>query len=140
MDLKTQEILQRFQSHYKIKKLLTSLCYVFIVGGILVYIFYGFSENKNIKLVNDYKQNQQKFKTEKIMTNPRIKLQYGDKQLYNIRAKKAFHEDEKEVLLFDVFAEGDLGKITAGELKISESGDRLVFTKNPILILNEVKK
>ena len=47
------------------------------------------------------------------------------------------HKDENEAILYDVFAEGDIGKITAGELQINQDGDHLVFTKNPILILNK---
>ena len=72
--------------------------------------------------------------------NPRIKFQYSDNQIYNIRAKKAFHKDESEVILYDVFAKGDLGNITSGQLKIDEAGDHLVFTKNPVLILKQTTK
>jgi hypothetical protein len=89
--------------------------------------------------VSDYKKDLKAYKTEKIMTNPRIKLQYGQGQLYNIQAKEAFHEDEDEVFLYDVFATGKIGNITSGQLKIYNSGDHLIFTKNPILILNKTK-
>jgi hypothetical protein len=41
--------------------------------------------------------------------------------------------------MYDVFAEGKIGKITAGELEITESGDHMVFTKNPVLILNQTE-
>ena len=139
MDLNTAQILERFQSHSKIKNFLTKLCYALIIGGVFIYIFYGFNSTTNIKVVNDYKQNPNEYKTEKIMTNPRIKLQYGEGQIYDIQAKKAFHKDESEVMLYDVFAEGDIGRITAGELKIDEEGNHLVFTKNPVLILNKTK-
>lgn len=139
MDPHTQKILQIFQSHYRIRSFLTSLCYAAIVAGLFVYIFYAFNRSRTIKLVSDYQKGVKEYKTEKIMTNPRIKFQYNDNQIYNIRAKKAFHKDESEALLYDVFAEGDIGRITAGELKIDEDGDHLVFTKNPILILNKTK-
>ncbi len=139
MDLQTQRILQVFHSHSRIRNFLTNLCYCLIVSGLFVYIFYAFNRSRTIKLVSEYEKGVKEYKTEKIMTNPRIKFQYNDTQIYNIRAKKAFHKDESEALLYDVFAEGDIGRITAGELKIDEEGDHLVFTKNPILILNKTK-
>jgi hypothetical protein len=37
--------------------------------------------------------------------------------------------------LQDVFAEGNIGKISAGQLKISEDGNKLIFSVNPVLIL-----
>ena len=54
------------------------------------------------------------------MINPRIKFQYNDNQVYEIKAKRAVHKDEQEVTLFDVYANGAMGNITAGELKINE--------------------
>jgi hypothetical protein len=137
---RTEEILKLFNSHLRIKNFLTILCYFSIIGGLFIYVFYAFNQNKNVKLVNKFKDNKQEYKTEKIMTNPRIKFQYSDDQIYNIKAKKAFHKDEQEVILYDVFATGDIGNITAGELKIDEEGNHLVFTKNPILILKKTGK
>lgn len=138
MDLHTQQILKLIKSHYRIKNLLSILSYTLIIGGILVYIFYGFSRNNiNIKLVNDYKKNPDKYTTEKTMINPRIKFQYNENEVYDIKAKKAYHENNEEVKLYDVFATGKMGNITAGELKIDEQGNHLVFTKHPVLILNK---
>jgi hypothetical protein len=140
MDLKTQRILQIFRSHLRIKKFLTILCYFSIIGGIFVYVFYAFNQSNNIKIVRKIKKDASEYKTEKIMTNPRIKFQHDNSQIYYIRAKKAFHQDNQEAVLYDVFATGDIGNITAGELKIEEEGDHLVFSKNPVLILNNEKK
>ena len=137
MDPQLLKILEVFQSHLRIKSFLIKLCYAAIACGLLIYIFYAFNQSRTIKIVNDYAKNMKEFKTEKIMTNPRIKFQYNETQIYDIRAKKAFHKDESEAVLYDVFAEGDIGKITAGELNINQDGDHLVFTKNPILILKK---
>ncbi len=137
MDLKTEQILKLFASHSRIKNFLTILCYGLIVGGVFIYIFYAFNRSKTIKLVSQYKENPQDYSMEKIMTNPRIDFQYNETQVYHIEAKKAFHKDDREAVLYDVFATGEIGKITAGELKIDEEGDHLVFSKNPILILNK---
>ena len=139
MDLRTQQVLEIIKSHSRIKDIITVLCYCLIAGGLFVYVFHAFNQGKTIKLVTDYKENSEGYKTEKIMTNPRIKFQYNDNQIYNIRAKKAFHKNESEVVLYDVFAEGGAGNITAGELKIYEEGNHLVFTKNPILILKNTE-
>lgn len=140
MDVKTADLLKLIRTQHKTKNLLTILCYGFIIGGLFVYIFYAFSRGNAIKLVKKHTENIKEYQTEKIMTNPRIKLQHDDGNIYDISAKKAFHKNEEEVILYDVFAEGDLGKITSGELEISEEGDHLVFTKNPILILNQTEK
>jgi len=140
MDPHLQKTLEVFNSHLRIRNALTKLCYASIVLGLFIYVFYAFNQSRTIKIVTDYAKGIKEYKTEKIMTNPRIKFQYNDTQVYNIRAKKAFHKDENEALLYDVFAEGDIGKITAGELKIDQEGDHLVFTKNPILILNQTEK
>lgn len=139
MDLKTEQILALFHAHLRIRNFLTILCYALIIGGLFIYVFSAFNQSKTIKIVSDYKENPKEYKTEKIMTNPRIKFQYNDTQIYDIRAKRAFHKDNQEAVLYDVFAEGDIGRITAGQLEISESGDHLVFTKNPILILNKTQ-
>lgn len=140
MDLKTEEIIKLFYSHLRIKNFLTVLCYFLIVGGIFIYVFYGLSQSNKVKIVQDFKQKSQSYETEKIMTNPRIKFEHGDSQVYQIKAKKAFHKNDQEAILYDVFATGEIGNISAGELEINEEGDHLIFTKNPVLILNKVKK
>ncbi len=137
MDLQTEKILKLIQSHLRIKNFLTILCYSMIVGGLFVYVFYAFNHGHTIKLVSQFQENPQQYQTEKIMTNPRVKFQYNETQVYQIQAKKAFHKNENEVTLYDVFATGDIGNITAGELKVYDEGDRLVFSQNPVLILNK---
>lgn len=140
MDIKTEEILKLFYSHLRIKNFLTILCYCLIVGGVFVYVFYAFNQGRTIKLVSDFKKKSKSYESEKIMTNPRIKFEHGDAQIYHIQAKKAFHKNNQEAILYDVFATGEIGNITAGELEIDEEGDHLIFTKNPILILNKTSK
>lgn len=139
MDFKTEEILKTINSHLKIKNFLTNLSYFFIIGGLFIYFFYAFSNSSNIKVVKKYKEKGKKYETEKVMTNPRIKLQREAGQIYDIRAKKAVHKDEKEIKLYDVFAVGDLGNITAGELKIDEESTHFVFSNNPVMILHDKK-
>ncbi len=141
MDIKTEEILKLFYSHLRIKNFVTTLCYCLIVGGVFVYVFYAFNQSNKIKLVAEIKEQSKKsYQSEKIMTNPRIKFEHGNAQIYRIQAKKAFHKNNQEAILYDVFAEGDIGNISAGELEIDERGDHLTFTKNPVLILNKTQK
>ncbi len=111
-----------------------------IIGGIFVYIFYAFNRSHTIKLVNQFNKDPKAYEAEKIMTNPRIKFQYNETQVYHIKAKKAFHKNEQEAVMQDVFATGDIGNITAGKLEIDEDGNHLVFTQNPVLILNKTGK
>jgi len=138
MDLRTLVALKRINIHIKIKKYLTAASYIFILAGIFIYIFYGLSKkNQSYKLVSDYQKNPEKFQVEKIMTNPRIKFQYNDNQIYEIKAQRAMHKNDEEVTLYNVSAAGEMGNITSGELQINEKGDRLIFTQNPVLILNK---
>ena len=139
MDLETQRILQIFKSHSRIKKFVTILCYFAIIGGVFVYVFYAFNQSNKIKIVRKIKKDASEYKIEKLMTNPRIKFQQNNSEIYYIRAKKAIHQNSREAVLYDVFATGNIGTISAGELKIDEEGEHLVFSKNPILILNSTK-
>jgi len=137
MDLRTQNALKAINAHLVVKKYITIICYFLIAAGIFVFLFYAINKNnQSYKLVSDFKKNPDQYKTEKIMINPRIKFQYNDEQIYEIRAKRAIHKDEQEVALFDVYASGQIGTITAGELKIDQDGNHLVFSQNPVLILN----
>ena len=135
MDLNTRQVLINIQRYGQIKKFLTILCYVTIFCGIMLYVFHGLSKQNSIKLINDFQSNKDDYFSEKIMTNPKIILQYNHDDIYNIKASKAMHKSNNEIILQDVFAEGNIGKITAGQLKISEDGSHLVFTINPVLIL-----
>lgn len=138
MDLRTKQTLDLIKRHLKIRRYLTVLCYFLIAASAVVYFFIAFIKNsEKYKLVIDYTKNPTHYQTEKIMSNPRIKFQYSENEVYDIKAARASHRDEEEAILYDVYASGKMGNITAGELKISEHGDRLVFTKNPVLILNQ---
>ena len=136
MDFHTQEILRVFNSHLRIKKLITAFCYFFIAAGILIYVFHAFSQSQTIKVVNKYKD-KDVGEIEKVMTNPHVKIQHSADNIYDVRAKKAVHKDGEEAMLYDVFATGKIGQISAGELEVKDGGDHLIFSKNPVLILNK---
>ncbi len=132
----TKITLEKIAKESKIKKSIKLFCYVAIISIAILYISFGLERSKAVKLVNEYKENKKNFIAEKVMTNPSIKIKYNDNDIYQIKAKKAFHKDESEVTLEEVEAEGKIGKIKAGKLKISQEGDRLIFKENPELILN----
>ena len=136
MDNQTQKTLAAFKTHYRIKKLLTVLCYLMIGSGIIIYFSHALTKSKTVKIVTDFKKNPNAYKIEKTMTNPTTNFQYNENQIYHIKAKKASHSDQNQATLYDVFAKGELGNITAGKLEINKKGDHLIFTQNPVLILN----
>lgn len=140
MDQNTKKILERFQFHSKVKKYLTIFCYFSIISGVLIYGFYAAKKGKSIKIVTDYKKNKKNFEIEKTMLNPRMKYQYKENDIYDIKAKKAFHKNNSQAKFFKVNATGKIGNIKAGELNINEEGNRLIFSDNPVLILNKTKK
>ncbi|MFM7701849.1 MAG: hypothetical protein ACKO6C_00100, partial [Alphaproteobacteria bacterium] len=67
--------------------------------------------------------------------NPNIKIKNDDGKIFNITAKNAKNYNNEQVIMNEVFAESDDLKISAGELKILDNGNHLIFSKNPILIL-----
>ena len=140
MDDRTQQVLRLINSHLKIKNYLTTLCYFLIISGLFLYVFYAINKTHNsIKFVSNYQPDSKQYKATKIMTNPRIDFQYNDTQVYHIKAETAYHENEQEVTMYNVSADGELGNITAGELEISEEGERLIFSNHPVLILNQTE-
>jgi hypothetical protein len=141
MDKDTLRILKRIDFHIKVKKILTFSSYFLIISGILIFVFYALNQpHQKYKLVSDYQKDPENFKSEKIMINPKTRFQYNDQQIYEIQAKKASHKNNEEVTLFDVYAVGKIGKITSGKLQIEENGNHLIFSQNPVLILNNQKK
>ncbi|MBU6339186.1 MAG: hypothetical protein KGQ36_04340 [Rickettsiales bacterium] len=141
MDEHTLKVLKIIESHLKIKNYLTVFCYFLIVGGVLFYIFHAINKtNNSIKIISNYQSDPKKYKTTKIMTNPRIDFQYNDNEIYHIEADKAYHENEKEVTMYKVHANGKIGDITADTLQITDEGNHLVFSGHPVLILNSTEK
>ncbi len=136
----TLKILSRINLHQKVRKILIIFSYFLILAGILTFIFFTLNKkNQKYKLVSDFKKNYKNIENEKIMINPKTRFQYNENDIYDIVAKSAKHRNNEEVTLFDVFAEGKIGNITAGKLEISDNGNNLIFSQNPVLILNDVK-
>ena len=132
----TSSIINGIKRRVKLRKILTLLCLIVLIFGVLSFLFYGFDTTNNaIKFIS--KKDQIK-KIEKVMINPKIKFEYDDGQLFDIQASRAVHKDENDVELFDVKASGNAGDITAGNLLITNDGNDMHFSNNPILIIKEV--
>lgn len=141
MDLRTATVLKKIAIHQLLKKFSIYSSYALIAIGIAIFAFYIFNNpQKRYKLVNDYKEGKKGVVSEKIMINPTINFEYDDSQIFKIKARKASHVDQNNVTMYDVNAKGDIGSIVSGKLDINENGDRLIFTKNPVLTIKSNKK
>jgi hypothetical protein len=140
MDLKTKETLRIIKSHFFIKYLLTYFCYGLILVSIAVYIFYALNQKiENIKLINDYKESSDQYHVKKIMTNPRIKFQHSDNNIYEIEAKEAIDlKKDNQYILYDVLVKSDIGSINAGKLEINENGNHLIFSDHPVMTIDSL--
>lgn len=132
-----QAILKNFNNHFRVQKILTFFCYFLICLSLSFYFSNFFKKKQTVRIVSQLNDKQITMKAEKIMVNPRITIKHDDGKIYNINAKKASHSSDNEVILYEVFADSEIGKISAGELKIDDEGNHLIFSKNPVLILNK---
>ena len=99
MDKNTKQILINIRRYDQTKKILSSICYITIISGVLLYVFHGLNKRDAIKLINDLESNKNEYLSEKIMTNPKIILQYNHDDIYNIKASKAMHKSNNEIRL-----------------------------------------
>jgi hypothetical protein len=136
-EIEIQVILNSFKNHFRVQKILTFFCYFLIILSLSFYFSNFFKKKKTIRIVNQLSDKQKNIIAEKIMINPRITIKHDDGKTYSIKAKKAFHLNEEEVAMQEVFANSEIGTISAGELQIKDEGNHLVFSKNPVLILNK---
>ncbi|MFT5702766.1 MAG: hypothetical protein ACJAZX_000031 [Rickettsiales bacterium] len=108
-----------------------------MVSGVSSFLFYGIGTTNNaIKFIS---QKSKINNVEKIMTNPRIKFD-NNGQIIDIEAKKAVHKNKEDVQLLEVEASGPQRNIKAGSLLISNDGNDLHFSGNPILTIKETRK
>ncbi|MFT6332031.1 MAG: hypothetical protein ACJAW3_000355 [Lentimonas sp.] len=127
----------KIRKSLRVRKLMILLCLSVLSLGILSIVFFGFEGNKQaIKFIDS----KNKFKkTNKLMTGLRMRLEYEDGDFYDIKAKKALHKNQDDAQLFDVKADGSMGEITAGSLLITNNGNDLYFSDNPVLIITEIQ-
>jgi hypothetical protein len=136
-EIEIQLILNSFKNHFRVQKILSFFCYFLIILSLSFYFSNFFKKKKTIRIVNQLNDKQKTLNAEKVMINPRITIKHDDGKTYTIKAKKAFHLNDEEVALQEVFANSEIGTISAGELQIKDEGDHLIFSKNPVLILNK---
>jgi hypothetical protein len=134
---KTSSIINEIKKRTKLRKILALLCVFILVFGFLSFLFYGLNTTNNaIKFIS---KKDQLNKVEKVMLNPKIKFEHKEGQIVDIKATKAIHKDQnQDIELFNVEASGDIGNITSGNLLVTNNGNDLHFSNNPILIIKEV--
>jgi hypothetical protein len=135
-ELEIQRTLNSFKNYFRLQKILSFFCYFLIFILLSFYFSNFFKKKQTVRIVSQINSNQKNIEGEKVMTNPRITIKHDDGKIYNVKAKKAFHLNEEEIALQEVFASSEIGIISAGELEIKDQGNHLIFTKNPVLILN----
>lgn len=131
-----QRTLNSFKNYFRLQKILSFFCYFLIFILLSFYFSNFFKKKQTIRIVSQINNKQNNLDGEKVMTNPRITIKHDDGKIYNVKAKKAFHLNDEEIALQEVFADSEIGMISAGELEIKDQGNHLIFTKNPVLILN----
>jgi hypothetical protein len=130
-----QKIMTEIKKYQKIRIFMIFLCYTFIICALLFYIIQFFAKNDKIHIINKSNQNSQI--SEKIMLNPSLKFAYEENKIMLIKAKQALYKKDAETTLQQVFAESEIGNITAGKLVIHDAGNYLIFSENPMLIINQ---
>jgi len=135
-----QKILKKFKKQRIFKIILLAASYCSIFSIIVVYSLIAVKKSSNIKIIKSFQDSENKLASEKIMTNPSIKIKYNGNDIYHINAKRAYHSNEEEAILEKVTAKGKIGKITANKLEIKDNGNRLIFSDKPKLILTKKSK
>jgi len=134
---KRSYIVSNIKFYDKVKKYLTLGCFSLIGVGAISFLFFAFYSNSGaIKFIAKYKD-QSNINIERIMVNPKIKFEHSKNDYYDMTAKKAIHKNDNDILLFDVFADGSAVSIKAGKLLVTDNGNNLKFTENPVLIIKK---
>ncbi len=131
-----QKIIADIKKYQKIRFFMITFCYAFIICALLFYIVQFFIKSDKIHIIKKSNQKNSEI-SEKTMLNPSLKFAYEENKIMLIKAKQAFYKKDAETTLQQVFAESEIGNITAGQLVIYDSGNYLVFSDNPVLILNQ---
>jgi hypothetical protein len=126
--------INNFKKNYLFKKIYSNFFILIIIISIIYFITNLFEAKKKFTIINQIKNPE--FKTEKIMINPSITIVHDDNKIYKVRGSKAININNEDILIDDVILESKILSINAGELKIQDSANHLIFSKNPILILN----
>ncbi len=140
IDERTENILKLIRFHAKAQNTIVFLCYATIALGVIVYVFYSLFYSENKKLVSKLRDKLSMQVSEKVLMNPTITYQHGDNKIYHIQANKAVHKDDTAITMYDVKMQSQAGEVQSGKLEIKESGDYLLFTDKPVLLINEIKE
>ena len=126
--------INNFKKNYLFKKIYSNIFILIILISIIYFIANLFEAKKKFTIINQIKNPE--FKTEKIMINPSITIVHDDNKIYKVTGSKAVNINNEDILINDVILDSKVLSINAGELKIQDNANHLIFSKNPILILN----
>ena len=136
---KIASAIRKIRLQQKISRLSIVVGFVVIFISINILLNQGlFNENNEITVINKYNQQIQKFDSEKVMINPYILISGENGDYYKISAKQAASSNLEDFYLENVELTGKIGKISAGSLNISDNGNLLIFSKNPVIIIDVV--
>lgn len=137
---KRSYVVKNIKIYSIVKKYLTISCFALIAISLISFFFFGFYSNSGaIKFIAKYKD-QKNVKIEKVMINPKIKFEHSKNDYYDVKAKKAVHKNDNDILLYDVKANGSAVRIKAGKLLVTNNGNDLTFSDNPVLIIKKTSK
>ncbi|MFT6106256.1 MAG: hypothetical protein ACJA0S_000182 [Rickettsiales bacterium] len=133
---RSHQAIQKIHRGLEFRKNLIYFCIAILFFSVLSFLFYGFEASNNaIKFIA---RKDEVKKMEKVMFNPKIRFEQSEGNIFDVVAKKAIQKNKDDVELFDVFVEGGRGNITSDNLLITNGGDDLHFSGNPILIIKEI--
>lgn len=133
-------IIKNIKIYRIIRRYSTILCFLLIATSLISFFYFGFYFNREaIQFIAKLKDKND-ISMEKIMINPRIKFENAKDDYYDIKAKKAIHENNNDILLFDVVADGSAANIKAGKVVVTNNGNELTFSDNPVLIIKNSPK
>ena len=134
---KIASAIRKIRLQQKISRISIVIGFVVIFISINILLNQGlFNENNEITVINKYNQQIQKFDSEKVMINPNILISDENGDYYKISAKQAASSNLEDFYLENVELTGKIGKISAGSLNISDNGNLLIFSKNPVIIID----
>jgi len=132
-----RNIIKEIKRYQQIRAFLIFICYSFLVFAFIFYIF-EFLQQRNI--VQIVRNANSVINNEKNISKPWINFEYEPNKILFIKADSALYKNDNEIILQNVFAKGDVGEISSGNLFIANEGKDLTFSENPVLIINQYQQ
>lgn len=133
-------IIKSIKFYSFVRRFLSLFCIILILGTIAALLIFGiYFGHDSLQFIAKFKDKKD-LQIEKIMINPNIKFENQKNDYYTVKASKAIHQTGNDILLFDVVADGSAINIKAGKVAITNDGNDLTFSDNPVLIIKQNPK